>query len=199
MPSVQHVQLAVVPVRGLSLLTVVSRWQAHVRLALVLEVQYPGVASVVLVEAWAKSEHLRPLKSTYHQVRCMLIKFTYFFVLTFLSGVEDGMTIRIPKAGDAPVTGKGTPGDLFVRVSVAPSKQFTRQGANLFHEVKVPFHTALLGGRVRVPTIDGDVDVRLPGGTQQGEEMVLKGRGVPEVRNGLSGDLYVTFSVVLPR
>ncbi|KAK0505961.1 DnaJ protein [Armillaria luteobubalina] len=114
-------------------------------------------------------------------------------------GVEDGMTIRIPKAGDAPVTGKGTPGDLFVRVSVAPSKQFTRQGANLFHEVKVPFHTALLGGRVRVPTIDGDVDVRLPGGTQQGEEMVLKGRGVPEVRNGLSGDLYVTFSMVLPR
>lgn len=109
------------------------------------------------------------------------------------------MTIRVPKAGDAPVTGKGTPGDLFVRVSVAPSKQFTRQGANLFHEVKVPFHTALLGGRVRVPTIDGDVDVRLPGGTQQGEEMVLKGRGVPEVRNGLSGDLYVTFSVVLPR
>ncbi|KAG7450240.1 DnaJ protein [Guyanagaster necrorhizus] len=114
-------------------------------------------------------------------------------------GVEDGMTIRVPKAGDAPVTGKGTPGDLFVRVSVAPSKQFTRQGVNLFHEVKVPFHTALLGGRVRVPTIDGEVDVRLPGGTQQGEEMVLKGRGVPEVRNGLSGDLYVTFSVVLPR
>ncbi len=188
-----------VPVPGLSLSTVVSRWQAHVRLALVLEVRYPGVVSAVLVEAWAKSEHLRPLKSIYHQVRRMLINFSCFFVVTFLSGVEDGMTIRVPKAGDAPVTGKGTPGDLFVRVSVAPSKQFTRQGANLFHEVKVPFHTALLGGRVRVPTIDGDVDVRLPGGTQQGEEMVLKGRGVPEVRNGLSGDLYVTFSVVLPR
>ncbi len=93
----------------------------------------------------------------------------------------------------------GRPVTCLCGVSVAPSKQFTRQGANLFHEVKVPFHTALLGGRVRVPTIDGDVDVRLPGGTQQGEEMVLKGRGVPEVRNGLSGDLYVTFSVVLPR
>lgn len=109
------------------------------------------------------------------------------------------MSIQIERAGDAPVTGKGTPGDLFVRIRVAASKQFTRQGANLFHQAKVPFHTALLGGKVRVPTTDGEVDVRLPAGTQQGEEMVLKGRGVPQVRSGFNGDLYVTFSVIIPR
>ncbi len=110
------------------------------------------------------------------------------------------MTIRVPNAGDAPVTGKGNTGDLLVRVSVSPSKVFVRQGSNLYHEARIQMHTALLGGRVRVPTLDGDVEVRVPDGTQQGEEMLLKGRGVPKVfRGGDNGDLFVTFSVVLPR
>ncbi|TFY65273.1 hypothetical protein EVG20_g5657 [Dentipellis fragilis] len=115
------------------------------------------------------------------------------------AGVEDGMTIRIPNAGNAPVTGKGPAGDLLVRVNVAASKVFRRQGANLYHEARIPVHTALLGGRVRVPTLDGEVDVRVPGGTQQGEEMVLKGRGVASVMGRDKGDLFVTFFVQLPR
>ena len=62
-------------------------------------------------------------------------------------------------------------------------------------------HTALLGGRVRVPTLDGDVDVKVPGGTQQGEAMVLRGRGLPTVHghNGDKGDLFVSFLIQLPR
>lgn len=120
-------------------------------------------------------------------------------LVQFCSGVEDGMSIRIPNSGDAPVTGNGSTGDLLVRVSVTPSKVFVRQGSNLYHDARIPMHTALLGGRVRVPTLDGDVDVRVPGGTQQGEEMVLKGRGVPRVFGGDNGDLFVAFSVVLPR
>ncbi|GLB36437.1 putative dnaJ C terminal domain [Lyophyllum shimeji] len=115
------------------------------------------------------------------------------------AGVEDGMSLRISKAGDAPISGKGPTGDLFVRVRVAPSKSFVRQGANLYHEARIPMHTAILGGKVRVPTLDGDVEVRIPGGTQQGEEMVLKGRGVPPPYGGEKGDLFVAFSVTLPR
>ncbi|KAG6910587.1 hypothetical protein DXG01_009538 [Tephrocybe rancida] len=115
------------------------------------------------------------------------------------AGVEDGMSLRVSKAGDVPISGKGPTGDLFVRVRVAPSKSFVRQGANLYHEARIPVHTALLGGKVRVPTLDGDVDVRIPGGTQQGEEMVLKGRGVSPAMGGEKGDLFVAFSVVLPR
>ncbi|KAI0067749.1 DnaJ protein [Artomyces pyxidatus] len=115
------------------------------------------------------------------------------------AGIEDGMTIRVPNAGDAPMTGKGQTGDLLVRVNVASSKTFKRQGANLYHEARIPLHTALLGGRVRVPTLDGEVDVRIPGGTQQGEEMVLKSRGIPPVFGGEKGDLFVTFAVQLPR
>jgi molecular chaperone DnaJ len=109
------------------------------------------------------------------------------------------MTIRINNAGDAPITGKGTTGDLLLRVNVASSKNFVRQGSNLYHEARIPFHTALLGGRVRVPTLDGEVQVRVPTGTQQGEEMVLKGRGVRSVYGGNNGDLFVSFSMVLPR
>ncbi|PSR80749.1 hypothetical protein PHLCEN_2v6665 [Hermanssonia centrifuga] len=115
------------------------------------------------------------------------------------AGVEDGMTIRIPNAGDAPVTGKGSTGDLLVRVGVSSSKLFRRQGSNLHHEARIPLHSALLGGRVRVPTLDGEVDVRIPSGTQQGEEMVLKSRGVQHVYGGDKGDLYVKFVVQLPR
>jgi molecular chaperone DnaJ len=109
------------------------------------------------------------------------------------------MTIRVPNAGDAPISGNGNSGDLLVRVNVAPSKIFRRQGANIYHDVRIPLHTAVLGGKVRVPTLDGDVDVRVPGGTQQGEEMVLKGRGVAPVFGGPNGDLFVSFSVQLPR
>ncbi|KAH9835813.1 DnaJ protein [Rhodofomes roseus] len=115
------------------------------------------------------------------------------------AGVDDGMTIRVPSAGDAPVSGKGRAGDLLVRVRVSPSKVFQRQGANLHHEARIPLHTALLGGRVRVPTLDGDVDVRVPSGTQYGEEMVLKGRGVSSVFSGPKGDLFVRFAIQLPR
>ena len=109
------------------------------------------------------------------------------------------MTIRMASLGDAPIGSKGPSGDLMVRIRVAPSKQFTRQGIHLFHEAKIPMHTALLGGKVRVPTLDGQVDVRVPTGTQPGEEMVLKTRGVPRVHGGERGDLFVKFSVTIPR
>lgn len=114
-------------------------------------------------------------------------------------GVEDGMTIRVPNEGDAPMSGKGPKGDLLVRINVAPSKLFRRQGSNVHYDARIPLHTALLGGRVRVPTLDGDVDIRVPTGTQPGEDMVLKGRGMPPVFGGDKGDLFVTFAIQIPR
>ena len=111
------------------------------------------------------------------------------------------MTIRVPGEGDAPISGSGLKGDLLLRVNVAASKVFRRQGKNLHHEARIPMHTALLGGRVRIPTLDGDVDIRVPAGTQQGEEMVLRGRGLSSVHTarGDKGDLLVSFWVQLPR
>lgn len=109
------------------------------------------------------------------------------------------MTIRVPRKGDMPISGRGTAGDLLVRVTVAPSKVFRRQGVNLYHDAKIPLTAALLGGKVRVPTLDGEVDVRVPSGTQPGQQAVLKGRGVPNVYNKSVGDLFVQFGVQLPR
>lgn len=109
------------------------------------------------------------------------------------------MAIRVPNAGDAPISGSGPFGDLLVRVNVARSSVFQRQGNNLYFNAQIPFYTALLGGRVRVPTLDGNVDVRVPGGTQPGEEMVLRGRGIQGLYNATSGDLFVRFGVTVPR
>ncbi|GMK58565.1 hypothetical protein CspeluHIS016_0600070 [Cutaneotrichosporon spelunceum] len=117
------------------------------------------------------------------------------------AGIEDGMKIKIPGAGDAPLSAQGPTGDLYVRVSVKPSSVFRRQGTNLYHDAKVPLQTALLGGRVRIPTLEGAVDVRVREGTQNSEEAVLKGRGVKSLygRKGERGDLVVSWKVQIPR
>ncbi|WAQ81825.1 hypothetical protein PtA15_2A137 [Puccinia triticina] len=117
------------------------------------------------------------------------------------AGVEDGMRIKLAGQGNAPVGGGkgGRPGDLYVKVNVSPSKKFRRQGNNLYTDVKIPFHTALLGGTVRVPTLEKEVDVQVPRGTQPGEELVLKGRGVKHLYKEWLGDLIVKFNVTIPR
>ncbi|BGP22115.1 molecular chaperone DnaJ [Rhodotorula toruloides] len=114
-------------------------------------------------------------------------------------GVDDGMRIRLDGKGDAPIGGKGRSGDLFVRINVQPSKVFTRQGANLYETVSVPFYTAILGGRAPVKTLERDVEVKVPQGTQPGEEMVLRGRGVKKLYKEEYGDLIVRFNVSMPR
>lgn len=108
------------------------------------------------------------------------------------------MTLKVPGQGDASL-GSGRPGDLYVRINVAASKVFRRQGASLYHDVRIPVHTALLGGRIRVPTLDGEVDVRVPSGTQPGEQMMLRGHGFAPMQGSGKGDMFVTFSVQLPR
>ncbi|KAI0757306.1 hypothetical protein C8Q80DRAFT_1132999 [Daedaleopsis nitida] len=115
------------------------------------------------------------------------------------AGVEDGMALKVPNQGDAALSGNGRPGDLLVRVNVASSRTFRRQGAHLYHDVRIPVHTAILGGKVRVPTLDGELDVRVPSGTQPGEQMVLKGHGIRRINNNNKGDMFVTFNVQLPR
>jgi molecular chaperone DnaJ len=117
------------------------------------------------------------------------------------AGIEDGMRVKLPGMGDMPLSASGPAGDLFVRVNVRSSPVFRRQGSNLYHDAKVPLHVALLGGRVRIPTLEGDVEVKVREGTQNGEEAVLKGRGVKSVYGGggARGDLMVGWKVQIPR
>lgn len=95
--------------------------------------------------------------------------------------------------------GPGTPGDLYVRINVLPSKDFRRQGSDIYHVSQVPLHVALLGGKMRIPTLEGDVEVRVKGGTREGEEAVLKGRGIKTVYGKERGDLIVQWKIIIPR
>ncbi|WFD21591.1 mdj1 protein precursor [Malassezia equina] len=131
------------------------------------------------------------------------VKSTRTITVNIPAGVDDGYRIRQDGAGDVPLMGSGPAGSLFVRIHVTPSRIWRRQGTNLFYPAPIPFYTAVLGGRVRVPTLDGEVDVRVPAGTQAGDEMILRGRGVPRLGSrknyDMNGDLMVQFDITIPR
>ncbi|KUI68487.1 hypothetical protein VM1G_03940 [Cytospora mali] len=123
-------------------------------------------------------------------------------------GIEDGMRLRVDGQGDAPALGasgdpnaRGIKGDLLVFVRVAPDQKFTRAGSDILYTSTIPFTTALLGGEVTVPTLDGQVNVKVATGTATGDKMTLTGMGMKKLngRRGGSGDLKVEFKVNMPK
>ena len=113
------------------------------------------------------------------------------------AGIEDGQRVRIAGAGHAGSPG-GRQGDLYVEVRVTPDERFSRQGSELITSAEVPVTTALIGGEVFVPTLDGEVTVEVPAGTQHGAVAVMKGRGLPPLRGGRRGNQHVVFELVVP-
>lgn len=121
-------------------------------------------------------------------------------VVNIPAGVEDGMNIRLARQGNAPAGGQGIEGDLYVSLNVESHPIFGRKGADVLADVEVPLNTALLGGNLRVPTIDGDVDLKIPSGIQPNEKKVLRGRGAARLSEPNSrGDMWVTFKVQIPK
>lgn len=135
-------------------------------------------------------------------------------------GVDQNSRIRVSGEGDAPIKGNGPNGDLFVSLNVStcnadhcpswsltrgwkcqilPSSVFKRQNYDVFVETKIPFYKAILGGQVRIPTIDGDVELKIPSGSQPGDNIALRGRGIQRLRGTSRGDQIVTIKVELPR
>jgi molecular chaperone DnaJ len=113
------------------------------------------------------------------------------------AGVDDGDRIRLSGEGEAGRNG-GPPGDLYVEVQVNPHKLFNRDGADLSCEVPVSFATATLGGDVELPTLDGNVSLKVPAGTQSGKVFRLRGKGVTIVRDPRKGDLFAQVAVETP-
>ena len=113
------------------------------------------------------------------------------------AGIEDGQRVRIAGAGHAGSHG-GRQGDLYVEVRVTADERFTRQGTELIASAEVPVTTAMIGGEVFVRTLDGEVTVEVPAGTQHGAVAVLKGRGLPPLHGGRRGDQHVVFELVVP-
>ncbi|KAJ2158049.1 mdj1 protein precursor [Coemansia sp. RSA 552] len=113
-------------------------------------------------------------------------------------GCDNGMRIRLQGLGDAPVEGEGPAGDLYVRVRVLPSKVFRRKGSDIYYDVELPLTTAILGGTKRVPTVDGDVEVTIRPGTQPGDELRLRSKGVRKINSSARGDQFLNLNVKLP-
>jgi len=113
-------------------------------------------------------------------------------------GIADDQRIRLTGHGHAGERG-GPAGDLYVLVRVRPDERFLREGNDLITVVDVPAPQAALGTTVAVPTLDGDEQIEIEPGTQPGELINLKGRGMPALRRGRSGDQIVVVNVVIPR
>lgn len=115
------------------------------------------------------------------------------------AGVEDGTRIRVAAAGEAGVRG-GEPGDLYVFVSIRPHRFFQRNGADIHCRVPIAMTTAVLGGEIEIPTIEGArTKLKIPSGTQGGHQFRLRGKGMTIFRrSGARGDMYVEVLVETP-
>jgi len=112
-------------------------------------------------------------------------------------GVRDGSKIRIAGEGEPGRTG-GNKGDLYLVVKVLPHKLFERRGDDLYSEVSVPLATAVLGGEVGLPTLNGNLSLKIPLETQNGKVFRLAGKGMPKLGNSDYGNLFAKVKVVLP-
>jgi curved DNA-binding protein len=112
-------------------------------------------------------------------------------------GVREGQRIRLAGQGEAGVRG-GKSGDLFLRVRLARHPDFSVEGSDLIHEVKIEPWRAVLGSELLVPTLEGKVRLKIPPGTQGGQRFRLRERGLPGV-SGKRGDLYVEAQINVPK
>jgi molecular chaperone DnaJ len=114
------------------------------------------------------------------------------------AGVETGTRIRLAGEGEAGLRG-GPSGDLYIFIEVAEHALFKRDAENLFCRVPVSMATAALGGDIEVPTIDGGRSrVKVPAGSQSGRQMRLRGKGMPMLRGGGHGDMFIEMAVETP-
>ncbi|MDQ2888891.1 MAG: molecular chaperone DnaJ [Chloroflexota bacterium] len=119
-------------------------------------------------------------------------------VVNIPAGVDDGINVRVTGEGEVSARG-GTPGNLYVILSVKPHPFFKRQGNDIIYELPISFTQAALGDEVEVPTVDNKATMlKIPGGTQSGRSFRLKGMGVPVVHSSARGDQHVIVKVVTP-
>jgi molecular chaperone DnaJ len=112
-------------------------------------------------------------------------------------GVDTGSRLRSAGNGEAAAAG-GTPGDLYIVLSVKEHELFERHGDDLFCEIPIKFTLATLGGSIEVPTLSGKASLKIPAGTQSGTTFRLRDRGMPSLRGGRHGDQLVRVHVEVP-
>lgn len=118
-------------------------------------------------------------------------------VVSIQAGIDNGQTISIRGEGHAGVRG-GPPGDLYITISVKPHELFERRGNDVTFEMPISFVQAALGDTLRVPTLDGIVEYKIPEGTKNGTVFRFKGKGIPYLNGRGRGDQYVKVVVDVP-
>jgi len=119
-------------------------------------------------------------------------------VVNIPAGVDDGINVRVTGEGEVSSRG-GTPGNLYVILTVKPHPFFKRSGNDILYEMPISFAQAALGDEVEVPTVDSKTTLlKIPAGTQSNRSFRLKGMGVPVVHSSARGDQHVIVKVVTP-
>ncbi|OYW76952.1 MAG: molecular chaperone DnaJ [Verrucomicrobia bacterium 12-59-8] len=122
---------------------------------------------------------------------------THSFEVRIPPGATDGRRIRVPGQGEPGQNG-GEAGDLYLRVRHAAHPEFTTEEADMHHELDLAPWEAVLGAEVIVPTLDGSIKLRIPAGSENGQSLRVRGRGLPKGKTGERGDFYVKLQIVLP-
>jgi curved DNA-binding protein len=114
------------------------------------------------------------------------------------AGAKTGTRVRMRGEGGVGVAG-GQAGDLYLKVKVTPDPRFEWKEDDLYVTTPVDLYTAVLGGEVRVPTLTGEVNLKIPAGSQNGQSFRLRGKGMPKLGKASEhGDLYARLDVRLP-
>ncbi len=118
--------------------------------------------------------------------------------ITIPAGIDDGQILKLTGQGEAAPYG-GIAGDLFVNVHLRPHKDFQRQGDDLIYNLDINFTQAALGDKIEIPTLAGPVELKIPAGTQPGQLIELKGKGMSHLYGRGQGNLIVKIQVVVPK
>jgi molecular chaperone DnaJ len=113
------------------------------------------------------------------------------------AGIEDGQQVRVSGRGHAGAN-NGPPGDLYVQVAVETDERFHREGRDLYTVVDLPASAAMLGREVEVETLDGSETIELSSGVTHGDDIKVKGHGLPGLRNNTRGDLHAVVNLQVP-
>jgi len=113
------------------------------------------------------------------------------------AGIDNGLSLKMAGAGEAGIKGAKA-GDLYIHVHVKLDPYFKRENNDILTVIEIPFSTASLGGKILIKTIDGEVDLKIPAGTQSGKVFILRGKGVPHFQHYGKGDQLVTINVKTP-
>jgi len=117
------------------------------------------------------------------------------FDIKIPAGIKSGETMRVRGKGKS---FQGQRGDLMIKVSVASSPDYDRKGNDLYKTIDVPLKAALFGAKIQVETPEKEVSLKVPKDTKNGQKFRLKGKGYPDRKSSIIGDLYLVANIILP-